>query len=142
VKALTIRQPYAWAIVFGSKNIENRSTNWTYRGRLAIHAGALEHHEGWDDDRVTEEWMNAVDWQADAIHIRSAVIGIVDLVDIHKDDGCCRPWGESASDDDAGRARYNRTHLVLDNVTILDQPIPCLGAQGLWTPPTQVLEVM
>ncbi|SNS59487.1 hypothetical protein [Rhodococcoides kyotonense] len=142
MKALTVKQPWAWSIIFGGKDIENRSTNWSYRGRLAIHAGALEDRAGWSDERVTEEWMHATDWQADAIHIRSAVIGIVDLIDVHRDTGCCRPWGDSAPNEGGGRARNNRTHLVLDNVTILDQPIPCLGAQGLWTPPTQVLEVM
>lgn len=142
MKALTVKQPFAWAIIFGGKSIENRSTAWTYRGPLAIHAGALEDRDGWEDDRVTDAWMNATAWQADAIHTRSAVIGFVDLVDVHHDTGCCRPWGDSAPTEGGGRARHNRTHLVLDNVVILDQPIPCTGAQGLWTPPTHVQEAM
>lgn len=39
MKALSIKQPWAWAIVNGFKPIENRSQNFAYRGELAIHAG-------------------------------------------------------------------------------------------------------
>jgi hypothetical protein len=39
VKALTIRQPWAWAIIYAGKNIENRSWNTKLRGTIAIHAG-------------------------------------------------------------------------------------------------------
>jgi hypothetical protein len=39
MKALTVQQPWAWAIFHG-KDIENRTQLWTYRGPLAIHAGA------------------------------------------------------------------------------------------------------
>jgi hypothetical protein len=38
VKALSIRQPWVWAIVHAGKDIENR-TWWTpYRGPVLIHA--------------------------------------------------------------------------------------------------------
>lgn len=40
MKALTVQQPWAWAIVHGGKDIENRTQAWSYRGPLAIHAGA------------------------------------------------------------------------------------------------------
>jgi hypothetical protein len=38
VKALSIRQPWAWLIVNGYKDIENRSWNTKYRGRVLVHA--------------------------------------------------------------------------------------------------------
>jgi hypothetical protein len=38
VKALSIRQPWAWAIVHSTKRIENRDWNTSYRGPLLIHA--------------------------------------------------------------------------------------------------------
>ena len=38
MKALSIRQPWAWLIVHGWKNIENRSWATCYRGNLLIHA--------------------------------------------------------------------------------------------------------
>lgn len=40
MKALSIRQPWAWLIVNGYKNIENRSWNTKYRGPVLIHASA------------------------------------------------------------------------------------------------------
>jgi len=44
LRALTIREPWAWAITYGGKDVENRS--WpapTWCTRIAVHAGA-----GWD----------------------------------------------------------------------------------------------
>nr|WP_319265379.1 ASCH domain-containing protein [uncultured Draconibacterium sp.] len=38
LKALSIRQPWAWLIVNGYKNIENRSTLKNFRGDFLIHA--------------------------------------------------------------------------------------------------------
>lgn len=38
MKALSIRQPWAWLIVEGYKDIENRDWYTTYRGQLLIHA--------------------------------------------------------------------------------------------------------
>jgi hypothetical protein len=39
MKALSIRQPYAWAIVAGYKDVENRDWLTHFRGRVLIHAG-------------------------------------------------------------------------------------------------------
>ncbi len=39
IKVLSVRQPWAWLIVSGYKNIENRSWKTDYRGELFIHAG-------------------------------------------------------------------------------------------------------
>lgn len=39
MKALSIQQPWAWLIVRGSKDIENRSWHTDFRGRFLIHAG-------------------------------------------------------------------------------------------------------
>jgi hypothetical protein len=39
MKALSIRQPWAWLIVAGHKDIENRSWSTKFRGRVLIHAG-------------------------------------------------------------------------------------------------------
>jgi hypothetical protein len=38
MKAISIRQPWAWLIVHGIKDIENRSWPTGYRGPLLIHA--------------------------------------------------------------------------------------------------------
>jgi hypothetical protein len=40
MKALSIRQPWAWLILHADKDIENRSWSTNFRGRVLIHAGA------------------------------------------------------------------------------------------------------
>ncbi|MDR1497997.1 MAG: ASCH domain-containing protein [Puniceicoccales bacterium] len=40
--ALAIRQPYAWLVVNGIKDIENRSRRTHYRGKVLIHASLSE----------------------------------------------------------------------------------------------------
>ena len=46
MKAISIRQPWAWCIVNGYKDIENRTWSTKHRGRILIHAAKtidLEH---------------------------------------------------------------------------------------------------
>ncbi|WP_229215634.1 ASCH domain-containing protein [Duganella sp. CY15W] len=38
MKALSIRQPWAWLIVNGYKDIENRSWSTNVRGKVLVHA--------------------------------------------------------------------------------------------------------
>jgi hypothetical protein len=39
MKALSIRQPWAWLIVNGHKDVENRTWTHSYRGPILVHAG-------------------------------------------------------------------------------------------------------
>ena len=65
LRVLTVRQPYAWAIIHGGKDIENRTRNiaGSYRGPVAIHAALqapafdTKHPELWplDERHVTGE---------------------------------------------------------------------------------------
>lgn len=38
MKALSIKQPWAWLIIHGGKDIENRSWHTKHRGRFLVHA--------------------------------------------------------------------------------------------------------
>jgi hypothetical protein len=38
MKALSIRQPWAWLIIHGGKDVENRSWHTKHRGRFVVHA--------------------------------------------------------------------------------------------------------
>lgn len=44
MKALSIRQPWAWWIVNGPKRVENRTWATKYRGPVLIHAGKAWHN--------------------------------------------------------------------------------------------------
>jgi len=39
MKAISIRQPWAWLVVNGHKDIENRSWATKFRGKVLVHAG-------------------------------------------------------------------------------------------------------
>ena len=52
-KCLSVRQPFAWAIIKGAKDVENRGQMRKYVGRLYIHAGRTE---------MTDRIDNCVKW--------------------------------------------------------------------------------
>jgi hypothetical protein len=46
MKAISIQQPWAWAIIHGGKDIENRNWRTKHRGPVLIHASKTYDHEG------------------------------------------------------------------------------------------------
>lgn len=51
MKALSVRQPWAWLLVNGWKDVENRTWPTKFRGRVLIHAGKTctpFDREGWE----------------------------------------------------------------------------------------------
>lgn len=132
-KALTLKNPWAWAIINGGKDVENRSRPTKHRGRLYIHAG-----KGYDSQALLQPAFRSVDLDFDAtgatdrgIDIRGMVIGTVDVVDCHHcddcpgpdyaDNGACSEW-----------AMPNHYHWVLANPRPLACPFPEQGKLGIW----------
>jgi hypothetical protein len=134
MKALTVQQPWAWAIVHGGKDVENRTRNLpgSYRGPVAIHAGKREDEDGYYDDMIREA-LGTVDdsWVLEERLARGVIVGIVNLVSVHHDHqhgtDRCSPWSQ-----------WGQWHLVLANPRPLAEPVPCRGALGLWTVPPGV----
>lgn len=136
MRILTVRQPWAWAIIHGGKDVENRVSNLAgdYRGPVLIHV-AKAYAKGWESDALAQ-LMN----QHEGVHEEpqpwhdhfGEIIGVVDLVDVHRSGmecahgvACheydlCSPWAEA----------YTH-HLSLANPRALDEPIPYKGALGL-----------
>lgn len=153
IKILTVRQPWAWAIIHGGKDVENRSRNIAgdYRGTVAIHAGLTTDLDAMSRDMVgriatTRLFRPEREWFSNSPN--GAIIGVVDLVDVHHSDNCpgrtvvedvgtnlvkgyhdslCSPW-----------AMYRNWHLILANPRPLPEPIPHKGALGLRTLPAEV----
>jgi len=78
MKALSIRQPWAWLIANGYKDIENRSWSTNFRGRVYVHAGKRTKSEDFPEQREYVRKTN--------IHIPEdlplgAIIGEVTIVD-------------------------------------------------------------
>lgn len=126
MKAITVKQPWAWAIIHGGKDVENRSQQFAYRGPLAIHAAKVDDDGGWD--RCSIHPANRENLP------RGVVLGVVDLAGCHRssDAGCrhcASPWGNPGLD---------VTHLVLARPRPLPTFVAARGMLGIWTLPDDV----
>jgi hypothetical protein len=120
MRFLSIRQPWAAAVVLGYKTIENRPWGATYRGPVAIHAS-----QSADDlnvetfDVISDRLDDEVNWHhmTRMMLRRGHIIGLVDLVDVVRDSKS--PWFSGPFG------------LVLSNARWLMRPIPWSGQLGL-----------
>lgn len=131
MKALSIRQPWAWLVCAGYKDVENRSWSAWLRGRVYVHAGLHEDSGAygagcelgpWILDRLTPE-AKAAWWRpfyADQHYFPpgGAIIGEVDIVDCVTRSSS--PWFEGP---------YG---FVLRNPTLYEKPLPYKGRLGFF----------
>lgn len=130
MKALTIWRPWTWAICHPSPNakrVENRtwSAPWVEGKQIAIHAGAR-----YDDE-------DACEFIADIIGERppgkaecpQGIVAVATVAMFRRHTsmfGAPDPW------------LVGPVGWQLRDVIVLAEPIPCKGAQGLWTVPPDV----
>jgi len=81
MRALSIRQPWAWLIAAGVKTVENRTWATSYRGPLLIHAGQSLAMSPDDLTRMRKA-MAGVGVIMPAQFDRGGIVGVVDVVDI------------------------------------------------------------
>lgn len=117
VKAITILQPWAWAVVGGLKRFENREWRTDYVGPLVIHAGK--------SDAWMERGMKFLRERGVA-PLRSelefgAVLGVVDMVD-------CKRVAECGGDEYA----WGPYCFELARPRRLVRPVPMRGQVSLW----------
>lgn len=131
--ALTIRQPYASRIAGGYKTIENRSRPTRVRGQLLVHAGGMIHeHYAKRADRKLVEGLP-----------RTAVVGAVNLVDVHNaevcpDEGACTQGGGFRPTREDPRV----FHWVLAHPILFATEIPRVSGQlGFWRPDDRVQDL-
>lgn len=117
MKAVTIRQPFAWAIAAGFKDVENRS--WAPRVELgeliAIHAAVAA--PDWDDVERVQKLIRrraTVPEQYDCGAV-VAVARVAEVVTSSHSAWFSGPIG-----------------WVLQDVSPLEEPIECKGQLGLW----------
>lgn len=130
MRAITVRQPWCWAIIYGGKDVENRGRRepWhTALGeRLAIHAA--KGYTADDEDNLPEVGMLAgpFTWeQKEYLDVRGAILGTAILAGLHHASRCrceCSRW-----------AQPDQWHLKLTSVVALPRPVAAKGALGLWT---------
>ena len=130
MKAFTVYQPYAHAIIAGLKGYETRPRRTNIRGRVAVHAGKLDELKATRSLSDRNFWgvMDAVGGRTDLPH--GAVIGTVEIVD-------CIPVEEIAAtlterERLLGDYSPGRWAWVLKNPVMFETPIPAKGKQGWW----------
>jgi hypothetical protein len=121
MKALSVRQPWAWLIVNGIKDIENRNWETKYTGRVYIHAGLkMDKSEADETEIVTKLTKEEQDRYFSEPKARGAIVGEVDIT------GCVTmsssPWFTG---------KYG---FVLANALAYKKPIECKGALNFFKP--------
>lgn len=85
MRALSIRQPWAWLIVHGGKDIENRSWSTGFRGRVLVHAAKGMTRREYEDalDFIVIRGIPPLPFDFPAFeHLeRGGVIGSVEIAD-------------------------------------------------------------
>jgi hypothetical protein len=142
MRAMTVRQPWAWAIIHGQKDVENRTRNiaGSYRGPVAI-TSSKQPLRGDDPGRSLIADLTGRYPLLEMPSSLGAILGLVDIVDVHTPDSCTRGWSAGKWPDMgwcSGWAIENQHHLVLANPRPLSTPIPVRGRLGLWTLPDDV----
>lgn len=126
MKALTLTQPWATAIVLGYKSIETRSWRTNYRGPLAIHAAK--------GVPIEAKMFAAEEHALGRLQVTGLPIGAVIAMARLTD---CVPT-EEIRDQLCGLERrygdyaFGRWAWVLKDIEPLPEPIPARGALGLW----------
>lgn len=121
MKAITVCQPYASAIIHGPKRIENRNQPWKFRGRLLIHAGKSRKFMGTLNAGELEQWHDYDEGKL----IFGALIGSVEVYD-------CVELRRAARDDVWACGPFC---LLLRAPLAFREPIPYRGALGLFEVP-------
>ena len=122
---LSVRQPYAWAIIEGIKNVENRFWPTNIRGRIYIHAGKNKEELEWGMDNLKKHRVKPLPEEEDLVF--GAIIGsveIVDCVEKHRS-----PWYKKGT-----------FGFVLANPIPLSRPIPMKANAKMQRVPDDILK--
>jgi hypothetical protein len=126
---LSVRQPHAWAICSGHKDVENRTWRFPYEMpcTIGIQAGV----------RIDPDGLDAEADVPDDLPLGYAQ-GLVDVVLDHDASECLQPDGSLCS---PWAVRGHR-HWVLAHPRTLHHPIPCRGLLKLFRPPQDVADAL
>ena len=124
---LSVQQPWAWAIITGAKDVENRTWTSRYTGTLHIHAGLKRPAAAEVEDAISMVAKHLripvtaarEDYQRHREHGFGAIIGSVRMR------GCAEYWDSEWHDD----GQYG---FVLTDAQRFDTPVPCKGRRKIF----------
>lgn len=138
MKALTIWQPWVWAIMHAGKRLENRGWYCHYRGPILLHAA-----KRYDPQEIVETMVEITDVARESglkvpqVTLRELQASCGHLLATANVVGCIRPGGTIPEGQDGW---YMGSYaLVLADVRPLPRPIAFRGQQGLFEVPETVL---
>jgi hypothetical protein len=118
MKALSVKQPWAWLIVNGYKTVENRDWNTKFRGRHLIHASKGMTGKYYDEVKSLLEEIDSTIVLPDFIELEcGGIVGSVDLTKVVTD-----------SDDPFFFGTYG---FIYENARPM-KFTPCAGSLGFW----------
>jgi hypothetical protein len=118
---LTVKNPWAYLIVSGLKDVENRSWKTNYRGKLLIHTSQIpikfNSFEIFTPEQIEIIQIKNINFNN---LINSAIIGEVELIDCIQNSNSI--WAESG-----------QWHWILTNQEIYKEPILNVkGSLSIW----------
>ena len=93
MKALSIRQPWAWLIVNGYKDIENRTWSTDFRGRVYVHAGKRVKQGDFQGQRDYIRESGLILPEEPSLGAIVGEVTITDCVDALSSPWFCGPYG-------------------------------------------------
>ncbi len=122
MRCISIRQPFAWLVAIGIKDVENKERSTRFRGRILIHTGQNRDFL----DKFLEDNSNQ-NFEPDWFPL-GAIIGAADLVD-------CQEMNETLEGNvwSGGPKCY-----IFRNPHWFQKPIPCKGQVTLFPVPNEI----
>ena len=139
MKTLSIKQPWAYLIACGLKDIENRTWKTKYRGKILIHTSSKSDNEPYQlftDEQWDEIEKNQMDPEVfNSYKDLGMIIGEVDIVDCVINHSSI--WAEKSIPQHSGFFDIHRNkpiyNWVLSNPVLYDKPILNVkGKLNLW----------
>ena len=125
MKTLSVRQPWAWLICVGWKDVENRTWKTNFRGKILIHSPAKFDNRSFMCFTVEQMEVFAEKYEKAGSSIEndwpySCIIGSVEIVDCVQ--GYKSIWSEA-----------DQWHWILKNPELFKEPILNVkGKLSLW----------
>jgi ASCH domain len=121
--ALSLKQPWVWAVLCAGKDIENRTWRSGYRGRVILHASRTI-------DEAGVKYLREAGFQVPADLPLGAYVGEVTITD-------CKPLAETSSRWAFGPWCYTLAHAI-----VYDNPISGRGRLGFYPVPAEVASAL
>ena len=119
MKTLSIKEPWAYLIACGKKDVENRTWKTNYRGRIYIHATRPQKGFSNIQIKLIENNMSESEYNS-ANDLYGEIIGEVDIIDC-------------VTDSKSKWAELDCYHWILQNANLYETPIKNIKGQlGLW----------